>query len=217
MFPIACDLDSSAIAASSEFINSASIPPTQPGMQQPIGLESQPAPYNPDVTMTGAESSHLPAHDDLHIRGMTPPLYTDFPINSAFMDDVLHRPGGLTPELMGQDGLHNFMPTKTPDYSNFLSGSLFQDNSLADNSHLPLMILTPEELSSTSERHGSESAHDGYFTDSGQELSQNSRSQGTSEWQADLVEDDVGQFLQQAASGHLNYMGKLVLRAIRVR
>lgn len=182
--------------------------PQAASQQNPFIQPDHPSfsPSQPAADDHGAD--HLLGDVNVNIQCMAPKLFPDLPDHPGFMDEVFQTADGMSPNLLGSDALRGWMQGKTPDFVNCFSDNLFQDNPATYGDHAA-SELNPEDISSSSsDVRSSHTSRNDHAADRGLQTPQSFVGRDSSEWQAGLINDDIGHFLQRSSSGHINYMGK---------
>ncbi|EUC26982.1 hypothetical protein COCCADRAFT_10277 [Bipolaris zeicola 26-R-13] len=175
-------------------------------MHHPIGPDTQQARYHEGETATLDIVPHLVGNGDADILGLSLQRFTDFPVDTPFLDNAFHS-CNLPPDFIVQEGLHDTVPTKTPDYNDPMSDIMFRACTTLDNDSTSIE-LSPENTSSVSEQPVVGGSNDVFLAHTAQSSPEQSGSQNNSGWQEDIEEDDLSHLLLQSASGFINYLGK---------
>lgn len=178
-------------------------------MHHSIGPDTQQARYHEGETATLDIAPHLVGNGDADILGLSLQRFTDFPVDTPFLDNAFHS-CNLPPDFIVQEGLHDTVPTKTPDYNDPMSDIMFRACTTLDNDSTSIE-LSPENTSSVSEQPVVGGSNDVFLAHTAQSSPEQSGSQNTSGWQEDIEEDDLSHLLLQSASGFINYLGKFHL------
>lgn len=186
-----------------ELVHQSSPRPTDTQQHNLLLPDNDPFRHSKPTTTNPEVSGHLLHDGNLYMREITPKVFSELPAPPSFTDEVFENANGLSPNLLASESLRGWMQSKTPEFPHYFGTNIFQENVVGYGDQVAA-VLTPENLSEDPSNYGPHTSGNDYVEPSSQPPSMGG---DLSEWQAGLVDDDVGSFLQKASSGHFNSMG----------